>query len=99
MRTTSLASVGRIRRSTTLASMTRLLPEDPNILTPEYQMDYISAIQHISTLQPSASARQHFSPPPPSGRRISASQQVLPEPPHQRRTRTPQQRSLVRGCA
>jgi hypothetical protein len=33
--------VGRIRRSTTLASMTRLLPEDPNILTPEYQMDYI----------------------------------------------------------
>src|SRR5215213_1991106 len=46
MRTTSLASVGRIRRSTTLASMTRLLPENPNILTPEYQMDYISAFQH-----------------------------------------------------
>jgi hypothetical protein len=41
MRTTSLASVGRIRRSTTLASMTRLLPEDLYILTPEYQMDYI----------------------------------------------------------
>src|SRR5215213_1998938 len=29
MRTTSLASVGRIRRSTTLASMTRLLLNDP----------------------------------------------------------------------
>jgi hypothetical protein len=33
--------VGRIRRSTTLASMTPLLPEDLNILTPEYQIDYI----------------------------------------------------------
>src|SRR5918999_1237060 len=62
MRTTSFASVGRIRRSTTLASMTRLLPEDPNILTPEYQMDYISAIQHFSTLWPyglRSSAIQH----------------------------------------
>src|SRR5215216_4294283 len=45
MRTTSLASVGRIRRSTTLASMMRLLPENPNILTPEYQMDYISGVR------------------------------------------------------
>src|SRR5215208_3012330 len=41
MRATSLASVGRIRRSTTLASMTRLLPEGQSILTPEYQLDYI----------------------------------------------------------
>src|SRR5215218_8374183 len=56
MRTTSLASVGRIRRSTTLASMMRLLPGNPDILTPEYQMDYISVSQHFSTLSPSGFA-------------------------------------------
>src|SRR5215208_1346005 len=47
MRTTSLASVGRIRRSTTLASMMRLLPENPNILTPEYQVDYTAGCGDI----------------------------------------------------
>src|SRR5215216_3407053 len=59
MRTTSLASVGRIRRSTTLASMMRLLPENPNILTPEYQMDYISAFQHATACGLRLSAFQH----------------------------------------
>jgi hypothetical protein len=37
----------------------RLLPGNPDILTPEYQMDYISVSQHFSTLSPSGFACQH----------------------------------------
>src|SRR5215208_25569 len=82
MRTTSLASVGRIRRSTTLASMMRLLPENPNILTPEYQIDYISAFQHATACGLRLSAFQHAQA---FGFRLSASQLLVPATPYRAR--------------
>jgi hypothetical protein len=53
--------VGTTRRSTTLASMTRLLPQNPDTLILEYQTDYtpearMSVIQQVST-----STGQHLS--------------------------------------